>query len=216
MLFKLNILLVLIFYSGHLYPQQSSLSRGVNYLSSFIASEEFNELKKIKNDIELVDIIYDEALEYYNGNISETLSTLTFTTIPYRIVPIKIPLINLVLSYPLVSAESEIYNKKNEQLPRYFYFDSPQTKSGDIDKLAHFFGNAFFSYSIKIFNITESLGILVEMFEETFKVQSKIDERDLITNKLGIMFGKALKENKNVKPSGVILSHTLKLIRYSP
>lgn len=216
MLFKLNILFILIFYYWNIFPQQSSLSRGVNILSSFIASEEFSELKKIKNDIELVDIIYEKGLEYYNGDISETLSALTFTTIPYRIVPIKIPFINLILNYPLVSADIDTYNKKNENLPRYLYFDSPQTKSGDIDKLAHFFGNAFFSFSIKIFNFSESLGILVEMFEETFKVQSKIDERDLITNKLGIMFGKALKENKNVKPSGVILSQTLKLIRFSP
>lgn len=214
MLFKLNFILIL-FSTLIIYPQQSSLSRGVNFLSEFIASDEFLDFKKNKNDIELVDLIFEKGLEFYNHDISETLSSLIFTTVPYRIVPIKIPIINIKLNYPLVSAEENIYNKKNEQLPRYFYFDSPQTKSGDIDKLAHFFGSAFLAFSMKVLDLSKAFGIFVEVFEEAFKVQSKIDERDLITNQLGIIFGKSLKKNKDVKPSGVILSYTTRLIRYS-
>jgi len=86
---------------------------------------------------------------------------------------------------------------------------------GDKDKLAHFFGSAFLSYSSNYFDLGNAIGYLVEVFEESFKVQSSIDERDLITNKLGNLFGTVLKQNKNILPSQIIILRTLSNFSYS-
>ncbi len=51
---------------------------------------------------------------------------LMLATVPYREVPIQIPILNLSLNYPLTSADEETFLKKNENLPRYLFFDSPK------------------------------------------------------------------------------------------
>jgi hypothetical protein len=142
-----------------------------------------------------------DALKYNNNNISETLLSLTFATVPYRRIPITIPLFNLTMYYPLISADKNIFDLKNKNLPYRLFFDSPENNYGDKDKIAHFFGNAFIGYHSTILNPGNILGIFVEVFEETFKIQSSIDERDLNTNFYGRAFGKALKENQFVLPS---------------
>jgi len=89
------------------------------------------------------------------------------------------------------------------------YYDSPLTDYGDKDKLTHFFGSGFLSYSIPIFDFANGFGYFVESFEEDFKVQSKIDSRDLEVNVNGALFGKMLLNNKNLLPSDIILFRSL-------
>ncbi len=205
-------LLALIFISllsGNLFPQQGKLSKAINYLSAYIASDKFEELSLRNNDLALVDSIYLEALRYNNYDFSETLFSLTFTAIPYKVVPIILPVLNVVIKYPLVSAGDSIFYKKNKNLPSQLYYDTPQNSYGDRDKLAHFFGSSFISYNSHLFDLGDLIGYFVEVFEEDFKVQSSIDARDLATNKLGNIFGNLLKTNPKILPSRVMLIPTL-------
>lgn len=191
------------------FPQQSNLSKAVNYISSYIASEEFSQLKKDIGDLSAADSIYATALKFKQNNYSEALLTLSAATLPYREVPIVIPLINSVWNYPIVSANDSVYNLKNKNLPANFFYDTPQNEYGDKDKLAHFFGFAFLEYSTFFFDFGNLIGNFIEAFEEDFKVQSSIDYRDLEVNFLGKCFGKLLKKDKSVLPSQVLVMRTL-------
>jgi hypothetical protein len=212
---RLTIILSFLFaFVINLYPQQSSLSEGVNYLSEFIASDYFNQLKKTNDDLELTDTLFLRAVKFKNFDYSEALLALTFVTVPYNEVPIQFPLIG-ILDYPLVSANDSVFLQKNKNLPKDLFYDSPKDNFGDKDKLAHFFGSAFISYSSNIFDLGDLIGYFVEVFEQSFKVQSSIDQRDLRTNKLGNIFGEALKKNKNVLPSQIMLIKSLSYFRYN-
>ena len=212
---RLTIILSFLFaFVINLYPQQSSLSEGVNYLSEFIASDYFNQLKKTNDDLELTDTLFLRAVKFKNFDYSEALLALTFATVPYNEVPIQFPLIG-ILDYPLVSANDSVFLQKNKNLPKDLFYDSPKDNFGDKDKLAHFFGSAFISYSSNIFDLGDLIGYFVEVFEQSFKVQSSIDQRDLRTNKLGNIFGETLKKNKNVLPSQIMLIKSLSYFRYN-
>ncbi|MGB5850510.1 MAG: hypothetical protein WBH40_18625, partial [Ignavibacteriaceae bacterium] len=131
-------ILITILLTTLIFPQQSKLSRTVNYLSDFIASDYFIELKETNSDLALVDSIYLRAIAFTEKDYSEALLALTFATIPYKKVPILIPVIKEVICYPLTAADDSTFNLKNENLPRYLFYDSPKTRHGDVDKLAHF------------------------------------------------------------------------------
>jgi hypothetical protein len=196
------------------YPQQSTLSRGVNYLSEFIASDYFISLKKSNNDLELTDTLFLRAVKFKDYNYSEALLALTFAAVPYKEVPIRFPLIG-ILNYPLVSANDSVFKRKDKNLPKELFYDTPKDDFGDKDKLAHFFGSAFISYSSNIFELGDQIGYFVEVFEQSFKVQSAVDWRDLRTNKLGNIFGDILKKNENALPSQIMLIKSLSYFRYS-
>ncbi len=213
---KLSFLLLIIFITAfNLYPQQSELSKTVNYLSEFIASDYFRNLKKSTGDLQLADTIFNRAVYYRNGDYSEALLSLTLAVVPYKKVPIQIPLIKTIVQYPLTSANDSVFLLKNENLPKDLFFDSPQNSFGDKDKLAHFFGSAFLAYNSSIFDLGDLIGYFVEVFEEEFKVQSVIDNRDLMANKFGYIFGTYLKTDKRIQPSNAFLLRTLFYIRYN-
>lgn len=196
-----------------IFSQQSKFSKSVNAISDYIASDNLLSIRKNNGELSAIDSIYLFAIRVNNGNLSETLLSLTFSTVPYREVPIQMPLLNLVLNYPLTSASEKTFIKKNENLPRYLFFDSPTNEYGDMDKLAHFFGSAFLSYNSNIFDLGEFIGYFVEAFEESFKVQSKIDLRDIDVNYYGRLFGRLIKKNKKILPSQILLLRSLNIFR---
>jgi hypothetical protein len=204
---------MIIISSSITFPQQSKLSKGVNYLSEFIASDYFITLKKENTDLALVDSIYFRAIEFYDNDYQEALLALTFTTIPYRRVPLVIPLLKTRLYYPLISANDSISNLKNQNLPSKLFYDSPDNDYGDKDKLAHFFGNAFIGYAENVLNLADVFGYFVESFEEDFKAQSEIDFRDMDVNWYGVLFGDMLEINKSIMPSQVMTLRTLRNFR---
>ena len=206
---RIVIFIILLFNTSSIFPQQSKLSKTVNQISDFIASEYFLNLKKTKPDVALVDSIYLTAVEFSNEDYSEALLALTFATIPYKEIPMKGPIFKSSMYYPLTSADDSTFVLKNKNLPKYLYYDSPKTDYGDKDKLAHFFGNAFLSYSITIFDLANGFGYFVESFEEDFKVQSRVDFRDLEVNINGALFGNLLLDNNNLLPSDIILFRSL-------
>lgn len=194
-----------------IFTQQSSLSKGVNYLSDFIASDYFLELKKENTDPTLVDSVYIRAIKFYEYDYQEALLALTFATIPYQKVPLVIPVINVRIYYHLISASDSIANLKNDNLPSRLFYDSPDNNYGDKDKLAHFFGNAFISYAENILKLADVFGYFVEAFEEDFKAQSEVDFRDVDVNWYGVLFGEMLEVNKNILPSQIM---TIRSLRY--
>lgn len=191
------------------FTQQSKLSKAVNNISEYISSKNFLQIKNEFGDLSAVDSIYNFALQFNGGDYSEALLSLSAATLPYREVPIVIPLINSIINYPLVSAEDSVYHLKNKNLPVNFFYDTPQNDYGDKDKLAHFFGFAFLAYSSLIFDFENLIGNFIEAFEEDFKVQSSVDYRDLEVNFLGKCFGKILKKDKSILPSQVLVMRTL-------
>jgi hypothetical protein len=208
-----RILILIIVLSSSIYPQQSELSKGVNYLSEFIASDYFLQLKKDNTDTALVDSIYIRAINFYEKDYEEALLALTFATIPYNRVPLVIPLLKIRLYYPLISASDSITNLKNQNLPNKLFFDSPDNEYGDKDKLAHFFGNAFIGYAENILKLADVFGYFVEAFEEDFKAQSEVDLRDVDVNWYGVLFGETLELNKQVLPSQIMAIRSLRYLR---
>ena len=211
--FSLRILIFIIVLPSSAHPQQSQLSKGVNYLSEFIASDYFLQLKKDNTDLALVDSIYIRAIDFYEKDYQEALLALTFTTIPYQRVPFVIPLLKIRLNYPLISANDSISSLKNQNLPSKLFFDSPDNDYGDKDKLAHFFGNAFIGYAENILKLADVFGYFVEAFEEDFKAQSEVDFRDVDVNWYGVQFGEMLETNKNILPSQIMTIRSLRYFR---
>jgi hypothetical protein len=205
-----NILIMTFILCCPIFSQQSNLSKGVNYLSEFIASDYFIELKKVCSDLNSVDSIYTRTLKFYDNDYQEALLALTFATIPQKRIPLVIPLIKARIYYPLISANDSISTLKNQHLPGKLFYDSPQDASGDKDKLAHFFGNGFIGYAEIILDLADVFGYFVETFEEDFKVDSKIDYRDMDVNWYGVLFGNMLEINKNILPSQIMIIRSLR------
>lgn len=199
--------------SIQLNAQQSNISKTVNHISSYIASEEFLNLRNSIGDLSSTDSIFIIAVKFNDGNIGDALLGLMLATVPYREVPIQLPIVNSIVNFPLTSADEETFLMKNENLPRYLFFDTPQNNYGDKDKLAHFFGSAFLSNESNIFDLGKLIGYFVEAFEESFKVQSSVDVRDLDVNYYGRMFGEILKEKKTVLPSQIFLLRSVRYLR---
>ena len=196
--------------TSQIFPQQSNLSKGVNYLSEFIASDYFVELKKTNTDLSLVDSTYLRAVEFYKYDYQDALLALTFATVPFRRIPLVVPLIKARIYYPLISASDSISKLKNQNLPGKLFYDTPDDEVGDKDKLAHFFGNAFIGYEENVLKLAGVFGYFVEVFEEDFKVDSKVDFRDIDVNWYGVLFGDMLEINKKVLPSQVMVLRSLR------
>ncbi|MBK8946828.1 MAG: hypothetical protein IPM32_16380 [Ignavibacteriae bacterium] len=206
--------LIIIFFANKInIAQTKSFEDGVIFLSKFIASEEF----QLKNnpDCFLVDTLFKKAVNFYDGDISEALLALTFSTLPFNKMPVTIPILNLKLDLKLPAVNEELFQIKKDNLPGIIYFDSNTKGNQDKDKVAHFFGNAFLSYNISYFNLSKFLGMFVEMFESIFKVSGGIDPRDLHTNYLGEFFGESIKKNKELVPSDFFKLYSLFYFSYN-
>ena len=207
----LKSILVLLFttaFSSVLFGQQSDLSRHVVALSEKIL---FDKIQYPVGSTQLaeVDSLYRHAVTECDKNISESLLALTFACLPFQGFTVRIPLIKVKWTYSVYSAESITFLRKNEFLVNTVYFDSPKNKFGDKDKLAHFYGAAFLGYLTGSTNIPNYIGCLVEAFEETFKVDSYIDMRDVRTNNLGAHFGQRLRKDPNANPSAYFSFYNL-------
>ncbi len=211
------VLFLFIFFNNLIFSQTGmpSFEDGVIFLSKYIASNEFAELSKTKSDPELVDSLYKRSLEFYNGDISEALLALTFGTLPFNRMPIKIPILNLRIPLRLPAVNEKLFRRKVKNSPGIVYFDSPVKGGQDKDKVAHFFGNAFLAYNISFIHASQVLGIFVELFESSFKVSGGVDFRDLETNGLGAAFGNSLRKNNKLYPSQFFRIYSLFFFSYN-
>lgn len=206
---KLKILILVLLIGSPNFAQSRDLSSAIYSISNYLISDQFNEILEKGDDLAAVDSIYNFALNYFQQDHSEALLALTFAVLPFNVMRVKIPIIGIELDLGLPSPNDSLFKLKNRSLPKNLFFDSPQNKFGDKDKLAHFFGNAFLSYNISFFNLSKFMGIFVEMFEATFKVQGGLDFKDIKVNHLGEMFGEQLNKNENLMPSEILKFYSI-------
>lgn len=210
------ILILFLFYNQSAYSQskyEKNFYSGLFYLSGYIASDEFKSLKEICSDLEQVDSLFNKALIFFDGDVSEACLCLTFATLPFNNIKLKLPIIESQIVVPLPSTGKKLFEAKIKNLPKYLFVDSPKNEFGDKDKLSHFFGNAFLSYNLGWFNFTKFIGIFVEKVEDGFFTEGSFDNKDLIVNSLGELFGREIKNNKDLKPSNVLKIHQLFYLR---
>ena len=189
---------------------------GLFYLTVYMTTDEFKQFEKTHNDLESVDFIYEKALNFFDGDISETCFCLMFVLIPYNHITVKVPVVGTHVRFPLPSPPLSVFKKKMENTPKKLFFDSPNNDFGDKDKLAHFFANAFLHYNVSIFNLSEFLGIFVEYFEQGFFTEGGYDIRDLIANHIGELFADMVRHNPKAKPSDALKVYQLLFIRIYP
>lgn len=212
---KISIFVSLIFteISAQIFIEKD-LEEGITYIVNFIISEKYDSLSKSNSDLDLIDTLYLRAVHFHKGAIDEALLTLTFATLAFKEMPLHIPFTSIRLGAKLPSGPDGTLKKKIPKIPRKVFIDSPQTSFGDKDKVAHFFGNAFLSYSVSLFNLSKFLSILVELFEDAFKVEGTIDNRDFIANFLGYHFGERLSSDKQHLPSQALSIYTFFKLNY--
>ena len=182
---------------------------GLFYLTDYMTSSEYKQFTANHTDLEKVDHIYNVALEFFDGDLSETFFCLTFTLLPYNTILMRLPVIRTQITIPLPSPPNSVFKEKLKNTPKKIFPDSPTNDFGDKDKLAHFFANAFLHYDVTIFNLSEFLGIFVEYFEQGFFVQGGYDIRDLIANHIGEFFAEMVRINPKAKPSDALLVYQL-------
>ena len=213
-LFQILLLLILVINSNYFGQSgKPTFEDGVIHLSNLISEQRFSSSEI--SDINQIDSLYKYAVNYYQGDISEALLALTFATIPFNRMPIKLPIFNVRIPLRLPSVDDNLFSIKRKNLPGIVYFDSPLKGGQDKDKVAHFYGNAFLAYNVSFFNASKFLGMIVEMFESTFKVSGGIDFRDLQTNHLGEFFGHSLRKDTNLKPSDFFNVYSLFYFSYN-
>ncbi len=180
---------------------EKDLEESINHLVDFINSDYFIELKEHNSDLALIDTLFLRSVKFNNYDYSEALLALTFVTLPFQKMPLHIPYTKIIFDIKLPSGDDEQISTKIKNLPKNIFIDSPKSNFGDKDKVAHFFGNAYLAYSVSIFNLSKFLSIFVELFEDAFKVEGGIDNRDFVANHLGYLFGKTLLNNTHSLPS---------------
>jgi hypothetical protein len=204
--------------TGFSYSQNGipdNMSDRVMFLSYYIASDEFKIKFNSSGHKELVDTIFARSLSICDNDISEALLTATLATLPYKEIPVTIPIINERAKGTIFFMPDSSFRTKINNLPSALFFDSPSNWFGDKDKLSHFFGNAFLSYNVTLFNLSKFLSILVELFEESFKVDGFVSTRDLLIGNLGELFGRALIKDEHRLPSEYISLYDLFYINYT-
>ena len=200
-IFFLIFILIFAVTPSRLLPQSSTTGKNVVGLTKYIAgSESFMAPHKV-SEIDLVDSIYLNALRITGGQISSALAACTWTCLTVRSATIISPIFRTPFVIPFISAEDSIFREKNRRLPKYLFPDTPTSSFGDVDKLAHFFGTAYIEFNSFIPGVTEFFGWFIEVFEESFKLDSKISYRDIKVNSLGIKFGNGLKKKNDLLPS---------------
>ncbi len=197
-IFWLAILLILPLIKQIKAQNSTDLSDAVYLLSEYIASG--NYLSNTHDALYGIDSIYLKAKFIQKDDISETLLSTTFAALPFDHIPLVLPILNAKINIPLPAVEENLFIVKNENLPSGFLIDN-KNQNGDKDKISHFFGNAFISHSISFINLSDFLGLIIELFENTFYVEGSIDARDIIINRLGQKFGEDLKKDSTLLPS---------------
>ncbi len=198
---------------AHKFPDNNKLAESIIKINDYLTSPEFYKLRLLNGELASVDSLFKKALFFSGSDTSEALLALTFALLPFNKMKLKLSFSNSEIDLLLPTLQQRVFVNRKESLPRNFLPDSPRNSYADTDKLSHFFGNAFISYNLNFFNLSEFLGIFVESFEKLFKVGGAFDLRDLQTNRLGSAFGKALRRKETVYPSTIIKFYSLTFFR---
>ncbi len=168
-------------------------------LKSFIASPIFRSIRQKFGDTRAVDAIYTQAMRLTNNNTAMALLLSSISTFDHRMVGFRVPV--FLLSFPLSNESETEFLQRVNNLPCRLYSDSPESKSGDRDKLQHFFGSAFVAFVFESRGAAERVGEFVEEGEDAVIIDGALDERDIRANRHGQDFGLALLTEYHHLPS---------------
>jgi len=186
-------------------------------LKSFIRSKTFTKIRRAYSDLKAVDAVFIHAMNITHDNTAVSLLLSAIACFDHRIVGLKIPI--FVLYFPL-SDESEIdFNQRVDNLPKNIYSDTPLIRSGDRDKLQHFFGSAFITFIFESRHPAQRFSDFIEEGEDAIIVDGTLDERDMRANRQGQEFGLSLLKNNHKLPSEYfytgLVSPSHDTVRYS-
>jgi hypothetical protein len=201
-----NVPCILTFLSPLLLPK---LVQDEVRLKEYIRSGKLAADKGPYNDLFAVDLIFDRALRLSWNNVFEALFISFLAVMDHDRFGVRLPVVGIVLWFPLTSEFRGEYEKRIEALPRRLYRDSPTDKAGDRDKLQHFFGSALLTYMTESAESAERLGDFVEWGEDEFIVGGVSDDRDVQANRNGQRFGIELLANPAARPSASFRSASL-------
>ncbi len=199
-----TIIFFLTFFVVNTLYSMGDLEGRINKTSRYIVSEEFSRIKKNSGDLAALDSLYFRTIDLCDNDVSESLLVLTLATLPYSRLPVRTGIPGISFDIPLPAPAEKTFQIRKNNLPGNIFPDSPQNDFADKDKLPHFFGNAWITYNVSFFNISKFIGIFLELFEYNFLVTGALDPRDLVTNRLGELFGKILSSEPMTPPSGIL------------
>jgi hypothetical protein len=187
---------VLRFFAPFLLPK---LMQDVYRLKEYIRSDSFARVRAFRGDRAAVDDIFHQSMILSWGNIYEALLVSFVGTMDHRRFGVRLPVLGPLLWFPLTSEFEDEFRERVHALPQLLYHDSPE--EGDRDKLQHFFGSAFITYTFESTETAERIGDFVERGEDLVVVDGVLDERDTRANRQGQVFGLKLLRGLPTRPS---------------
>jgi hypothetical protein len=192
-----------IFLSGIFTPQ---IIIDTKYIRRYINDERFQHLRTRCGDMRSIDAIYLKSLKIADYNIARALFLSLMGVLEHRNVDVKIPMISTV-TVPLTFEKDSLFFVRIKHLPSHVYDDSPTSSEGDRDKLQHFFGSAYLSYTSEAPEFARTVGNIIEWGEAVFVLGGTDDPRDKRANKQGESFGRDLLVVKTLLPSDYLTFH---------
>ena len=172
-------------------------------LEKYIRDPRFQELRRDCGDTIAVDLIFARAYEIADGSMGHALLIAALATFDHFRLGVIFPLLGVV-SFPLGLESRSEYKMRYAHLPRRILTDSIGRSRRDRDKLQHFFGSAFLTYTFDSKIIAQSIGDFVEWGEPLFISGGDYDERDRYANRLGQEFGMRLLDGEKALPSDIL------------
>ncbi|MCZ7555607.1 MAG: hypothetical protein M5R41_04295 [Bacteroidia bacterium] len=175
---------------------------GIMYeLRGYITDLELTEPRTQERDLRLLDALFDHAVYLAEGDIQAALLALTWATLPYHRFPAVVPLLGWTITVPVSTESRSDFQRRLANLPGLLLPDTPP--SLDRDKLPHFFGSAYLQTVVNEPSLADVLGYGVEWFEQVFKLEGFHDDRDIMVNRMGIVFAMQLQRQRAVRPSDI-------------
>jgi hypothetical protein len=175
---------------------------GIMYeLRGYITDLEPTEPRTHERDLKLLDALFDRAVYLAEGDIHAALLALTWATLPYHRFPAVVPFVGWTVTVPVSTESRSAFLRRLANLPGLLLPDTPP--SLDRDKLPHFFGSAYMQCVVNEPTLADALGYGVEWLEQVFKLEGFHDERDIMVNRMGIVFAMQLQRQRAVRPSDI-------------
>jgi hypothetical protein len=176
----------------------------IKLLRDYIRSDGFRKLRDSCGDLRATDAIFLESLAVSEYNIERALFLSLMTVLEHKNVDLSIPLLGVV-RLPLTFEGDSSFNLRINNLPSRLYRDTPDIPGGDRDKLQHFFGSAYLSYSLEERQWALMIGNFIEWGEKEFVAGGSDDWRDRRANRQGESFGEGLLNDGTFLPSDYLI-----------
>jgi hypothetical protein len=170
-------------------------------LREYVRSGELSSARAAYGDLYAVDLVFDRAMLLSWDNVYEALLVSTFALMDHERFGVRLPIIGIVLWFPLTSEFQDEFSARVDSLPSRLYGDTPPGREGDRDKLQHFFGSAFLTALSESAESADRFGLFVEWGEAHFIVGGVDDDRDVRANREGQRFARQLLADPGTRPS---------------